>query len=136
MVHHANGSDHCASCELKLRDAHPRLVEWFRLIKANHPDAHLSWTFRDEASQEQAVREGKSKLHFPKSAHNAMRDGKPCARAMDLFQLDQAGKAQFQRPWYVALAKELESRCAPLIWGGHWKSLGDLDHLELDSTVL
>lgn len=112
----------CALCELKLESAHHELGTWFRDLKSRNPSVHVSWAFRDEASQEQAFTDGKTKLHFPGSAHN-----KTPAMAVDIFQIDDTGKAIWDPVFCAKVAQESPS----LKWGGSWKSLGDNDHFEL-----
>jgi hypothetical protein len=134
MAHHKHGPI-CPLCEEKKKEAHYLIAEWFDAIKAEIPDAHISCTFRSKADQEKAVEEKKSKAHWPTSAHNHMRDGKPCARAMDLFRLTPGGSASFARDFYQDCAKVLDDQCAPLFWGyDQWG--WDLPHFQLKKDVL
>jgi len=64
-----------------------------------------------------------------------MKDGKPCARAMDLFQLRLDNVAAWQRSYFVAVSSFLASNCTSVFWGGNFKSLGDLDHFQLHPIV-
>lgn len=117
----------CPLCELKLIKADPVLSNWYRTkVKMNWKDAHISWAYRDEASQEEAFLDGKTKLHYPNSAHN-----QTPARALDLFQLSPDGKAVFDPGFYYAVNEMNEKEDTQIKWGGKFKTLGDLDHFEL-----
>lgn len=122
MLHHVNGPV-CPSCEDKLSHAHEKLVDWFKLhVKPTYPDMHVSWSFRDEASQEDAVLRGASKLHWPNSPHN-----KTPALALDLFQLDKGGAR-----WDVGIFHTLSLTIPEgFKWGGDFNSLSDTDHFEV-----
>lgn len=122
MARHT-GDSVCPSCEEKLATAHSKLGDFFRLAKAKYPDLHVSWAYRDQASQDQAFTDGKSKLKFPDSAHN-----KTPSLAIDLFQIDEQGLAVFDG---VRMAKVCEEFGQGIKWGGQWRSLGDSDHFEL-----
>lgn len=133
-LHHLEGAS-CPLCEEKLAEAHPELVKWYRKkVKAFKPEAHISCSYRGEADQAQAVQEGKSRLAFPHSPHNKTGpDGKPEARALDLFVLE-GGLARFPSLWYTAIAATAVMAKDPILWGGTWKKLGDLDHFQLEVT--
>lgn len=121
----------CPLCEEKKQLAHPILQKWWDAIKLQFKDAHLSWTFRDEADQDIAFNNGKSKLRFPNSAHN-----KTPARAMDIFQINATGVACFMRPYYQDINDFLQENQAPIYWGGHWIGLGDTDHFQLNQNIV
>lgn len=133
MSKHANGTPACAACEAKLKDAHHDLGEWFRdHVKSKYPDAHISWSFRDQANQDQCFSDGKSKLKFPMSAHNKSDDaGNPCSMALDLFQLDYNGVARWAFGYFRNIADDAEALGLPIFWGGKWPHLGDSDHYSL-----
>jgi hypothetical protein len=125
----------CPSCETKLCQAHVSLRDWFHKVKAANPNVHISWSYRGQEDQEKAFQEGKSKLHYPDSAHNKVgQDEQPCARALDLFQIDEDGVARFSPPFYAKLAAQCLDDRDPIRWGGTFKSLGDKDHFELASS--
>lgn len=129
-VHHANDVPACPLCEQKLKQAHPQIAAWFRdVVKPAFPEAHVSWSFRDQKSQNEACAEGKSKLPWPKSAHNACdASGVPCAKALDLFQLASNGMALWHWNFFKQISVLLTS---DMKWGGIWKELGDFDHFSL-----
>ena len=127
MSKHANGVPECPACSEKLVLAHPDLASWFReKVKPKYPDAHISWSFRDKESQEQAFLDGKSKLHFPNSAHN-----KTPAEALDLFELDVNGIGRWAYGYFRDIAEMASIDKDPIFWGGHYTHLGDGDHYAL-----
>src|ERR1700721_882546 len=94
----------CPRCEDKLKDAHPKMAEWFRnRVKPKYPTAHVSWGYRSRADQNMMVLKKKSQLAGPRSAHNRRAaidplmpfnpaneldiNSRPCAEALDLFEL-------------------------------------------------
>jgi hypothetical protein len=126
----------CPLCEAKLQQAHSYLQGFFREKKKKYSNLHVSWSFRNKVEQEQAYLDGKTRAHFPKSPHNKMKDGKPCAEALDLFQIDEDGVARFSPLFYVKLSHECEEDKLPIVWGGNFKKLHDYDHFELDKKAL
>lgn len=126
LIPHHTSDPVCPLCELKLKDAHDKLGEWFRDMKGKHPSLHISWSYRDKASQEQAVSHGASKLHYPASAHNKMP-----SLALDVFQIDESGRASFDPVFCAKLNSESQAAGYTLKWGGQWKSLGDSDHFQI-----
>lgn len=124
-IPHHTSDPVCALCEQKLEQAHLELGSWFRDLKSRNPNVHVSWSFRDQASQEQAFSDRKTKLHFPLSAHN-----KTPALALDLFQINDKGQAIWEPVFMAKVAQESPA----LKWGGNWKSLGDNDHFEINCT--
>jgi hypothetical protein len=125
----------CPLCTQKLTLAHADIKDWFGKVRGPFPNAHISWTFRDRDSQEQAFSDGRSKLHFPESAHNISdMNGDPCARAIDLFVLDEDGIGTWPPAFFSAVEAFNQTLQAPLMWGGLWKSLGDRDHWQLQQS--
>lgn len=111
--------------------AHPDLAKWFReIVKPKFNDCHISWSYRGRDDQEKAFLDGKSKLHFPLSAHNKSDDqGNACAMALDLFELDYNGIAR----WAWGYFRSIAQMSPELRWGGDFKDLGDSDHFELST---
>lgn len=128
MAKHASG-DSCPSCQEKIKTAHPYVQEWWGKVKKAHPEAHISWAFRDEKSQNAAYREGKSKLEWPDSPHNHEENGQPCSLALDLFQLSTQGNAIWNYAWFKALGEKFCGQGSGMRWG--IKSLGDYDHYQM-----
>jgi hypothetical protein len=126
----------CPLCEDKLSRAHPYLREWFTTkIKPKFPQAHVSWSYRGEADQNAFFAADKTKLRFPDSKHNATVDGKPCARALDLFELVDNGTARYSPAFFFSINQQNEHFGEPLKWGGTFKNFGDGDHFELLDMV-
>lgn len=123
----------CPSCEEKLKTANAYLCTWFlESVKPMYPDCHVSWAFRGMEDQEKAFKDGKSKLHFPLSLHNYTDEkGYPRARAIDLFQIDEIGRAVFSRKFYSLINDDIKKAELDIKWGGEFKSLGDFDHFEM-----
>lgn len=119
----------CPSCQDKVGNAHPYLGEWFERVQKKYPDCHIAWSYRDEKNQDEAFSTGKSRLKWPTSLHNRCKDGKPCAEALDLFQLEE-GKAIFNPIFYTKLAEECVKEQDEIIWGGYFRSISDLDHFQ------
>lgn len=134
---HENGVSSCPSCEDKLAFAHDDLATWFReRVKTKYPDCHVSWSYRGNQDQEQAFLDGKSKLHFPLSAHNKSNDqGRPCALALDLFQLDDNGVGRWGWSYFRSIADDAKAHAVPIKWGGDFKTLGDADHFEWSAAI-
>jgi len=132
---HENGKP-CERCEQKLTEANPTLVSWFYWVKSNFPDTHIAWSFRDQASQDNAFFKGLSTLTWPNSKHNVVdENGKPCAEALDLFQLGDDGKAYFLHAFYKNVHELTEKEMLPIKWGGTFKNFPDNDHFELIRPV-
>ncbi len=126
----------CAGCEKKLLQADPRIAKWFRTrVKVLKPDCHISWSFRGKEDQDDAVKEGKSEKPWPSSLHNAVQNGKPCSRALDLFRIVN-GKAEFAPGYFFAIWEASEKAGDPIRWGGKFKSIGDYCHFELSESSL
>jgi len=134
-VHHTDDPV-CELCLSKISTAHPYLQGWFKRIKQKYPSVHVSWAFRDQINQEEAFKEGKSKLHFPLSAHNHTEKTRPYSLAIDIFQIDADGMARFSPLFCAKVNADNEEANEPLLWGGKWKKLGDMDHFQIDLTKL
>lgn len=130
MTHHTSDPV-CPLCEEKLTTAHQTLQDWYRRHKVRNPNSHISWAWRGEADQNEFLKEGKTRCHYPNSPHNKFQDGKPCSLALDLFQIDEDGNARFSPKWYAKVNAENESDKEPIIWGGQFKTIGDADHFQL-----
>lgn len=87
-------------------------------------------TYRGEAEQNKAFNEGKSKLRFPHSKHNATIDGKPAARAFDCVPMkgktcQWQDKSSYNKMGEIAKNFGLE-------WGGNcFKGFIDQPHFQL-----
>lgn len=127
---HVDGES-CPSCEEKLNNVDYYLQSWFRSLKTRTPDIHISWGWRGEADQNTMLKAGLSHDAFPNSPHNAMDNGKPCSRAIDLFQQID-GKAVFDAELMKQINSFNEYSGLHLVWGGNFKTQKhDDDHFEL-----
>lgn len=136
---HVVGAE-CPGCNKKLEGGHPMLAEWFHKAKAKFPGLHISWVFRNEAEQNEAIRFGRSRSLWPTSRHNHMKNGKPYATAMDLFEI-RDGVAYWGDDFYKELQAYFKSIECPLEWGGSWKTptgrrLGDYNHWQIPHRLL
>jgi hypothetical protein len=131
---HVNG-ENCATCDLKLQGVDVTLVNWFTWVKGNHPEVHIAWGYRGEEDQHNAFLAGKSKLDYPHSPHNHMHAGTPCSLALDVFQLEPDGTAKFDPVFYAALNEETKEALYPIVWGGSFAHLVDMDHFQLSSET-
>lgn len=122
----------CPRCSDKLTQAMPQMVEWFTWLKTIFPEAHIAWSFRDEASQNDAFDRGLSKLRWPESKHNTFDiAGNPSSKALDLFALAESGAALFEAPWYTKINDENVKNNLSIRWGGNFTHFKDLDHFEM-----
>lgn len=125
----------CPGCVDRLLDADNALTEWFNEMKKARPlgehPMHVSWAFRDEETQNAEVAKGASKLHWPHSKHNFMVDGVPRARALDIFQEDESGRAIFDPIFCAKVNAASIASGHTLRWGGSFHDLGDSGHFEL-----
>jgi hypothetical protein len=133
MPKHQNGS-FCPSCEEKLLQARPYLIQWFRRQKIAFPNLHISWSYRDKNSQEQAYAQGKTHAHYPQSPHNRVNPdtNNPESDALDLFFLTDHKKADFSENEYEKIFQNCLKYEDEIIWGGKFKSLGDFDHFQFN----
>jgi hypothetical protein len=97
-------------------------------------DVHISSSWRGPDDQNELVLSGASRLQWPLSRHNAMKNGKPCSEALDLFFLI-SGVAQF--PWkrYADINEWNQKNGESVDWGGRWKFV-DGPHYELNGAAL
>lgn len=126
---HSNGG--CEKCKEFLTQLNKELASYASDILARFPDCHISCAFRGEAEQNQAFKNGKSRLKWPNSKHNVMKDGLPCSEAIDLFQLSDLGTAIFNRDYYKTIFNFIKENQLPIAWGGLWVTFKDNPHFEL-----
>lgn len=127
LIPHHSSDPICALCEEKLAACKVELINWFHAIKSKNPSVHISWGYRDQASQEEVFSDGKSHLKFPTSAHN-----KIPSFAIDIFQINDAGKAVFDPAFCAMLAADIKAQGLPFIWGGNFRSIGDSGHFQFN----
>jgi hypothetical protein len=132
LIPHHTSDPICALCEYKLTQADPKLATWFRAVKLKYLNLHISWSYRNKEEQEQVFTEGKSLEHFPNGKHNQMMDGKPCSKALDVFPIDERGRADWDNKTIYAQIAAYNAENHPEIhWGGNFAHLHDTDHFEI-----
>lgn len=122
--HHVSGPS-CAGCNERLVSGDPVIQHFFLAVKSEHNDIHCSWVHRDKSDQEAAFASGESKLHYPNSKHNLMP-----SEAVDIFQIDDNGRAVFDGKFCAGINKRAEELGFKLRWGGSFHDLGDSGHFE------
>lgn len=129
---HAEGPA-CPLCEEKLKTAHPTIREWFLGKKAKYRNLHVSCAYRGAEEQEKAFKEHATTLHYPESKHNHTEGGKPCSLAVDVFQIDEDGRARFSSLFCAKLNAENQAEGLKIRWGGtfHLKHGNDGCHFEV-----
>lgn len=136
MKHHAFGT----RSEACLATVDPRLAHLCREVLNISPfDLAVVCGRRSKEDQERAVREGRSKVHWPHGNHNTEHPGDR-ARAVDVcpVPVDWTDKRRFyiMGGLFLAVADRLGIR---IRWGGDWNGNGiltdqrfdDLPHIEL-----
>lgn len=121
----------CPLCRYKLAAAHPALVSWFLGLKSRHPEVHVQWSWRGEAAQDRAVREGRSQIGWPNSLHNAYMSTLPQSLALDLVFRDDLGVLIYPYKRFADIDEDNRGRRLPILWGGQFKKLGDFTHFQL-----
>jgi len=105
----------------KLISAHPELQHLFNeVIKVI--DCTVVFGHRDEEEQEEMVRKGYSKLHYPSSKHN-----KKPSLAVDVvpYPIDWEDRERFV--YLAGIVKGIASQLQIKIrWGGDWNNNNDL----------
>lgn len=151
MNHHTSDPV-CPLCEEKLAMAYQPLADWFRSrVKTRFKDAHVSWSFRNKQEQDACVADGASKLLWPKSAHNNSvpidykqtfsiyifgPNSKPCALALDLFQINAAFPNGCWDPkFYYDLNDLNHQNGSPILSGVEWRKFGDAGHFQWDGPI-
>jgi hypothetical protein len=132
-MEHVKNTD-CPGCKKRTDTACLELQSWFwKFIKPNYPDVHVSWGYRGKEDQEKEFAEGATRAHYPKSPHNRTnpKNGQPESYALDLFQ--QINGKYVSDPVFFAKLDDIsrkEGYC--LIWGGNFKSIGDSNHFQFN----
>lgn len=113
----------------RLYTCHPKLITLFKMVLGER-DCIILCGFRNEADQNKAFDEGKSKLRWPKGNHN-----KQPSRAVDVapFPLNWDDEQSFRD--LAGIVKQ-QAACLGIKvnWGGDWHSFKDLPHWELDES--
>ena len=110
----------------KLSTCHPDLQKLFNEV-IKHFDCKVICGHRGQIDQDLAYTQGKSKLKWPQSMHNATP-----AEATDVipFPVDfkDIHKFYYFGGFVVATAIQLK---IPVVWGGSWTKFVDMPHYEL-----
>lgn len=132
----------CPRCDSMLESGVKELQDWFYEIKVAFPDAHVSCVWRNESWQNALFEDGKSRKRWPDSKHNKMVGDKPASEAMDLFELNDHGEAEFRLGYYKQIAEWLKDQEAPIRCGVDWNGDGidnekwrDPPHFEIKSDT-
>lgn len=114
----------------RLKTCHPLLKHLFQQVVERY-DCSILTGHRTKASQNKAVREGKSKLAWPKGNHN-----KKPSLAVDVapYPIDWQNTKRFYHfaGFVQGLANELH---IPIRWGGDWDRDFDLDDQTFNDLV-
>lgn len=129
MIHQITGE--CHGCKDKLLGVHIALFDWFYWLKEEYPQIHISCGFRGEKEQNEVFAAGKSRLKWPRSMHNKTLDDIPCSQAIDLFRIDEFGKAHFEEALYREIIEKTLREGYPIEWGGNFVTLKDFVHFQL-----
>lgn len=131
-INHHTEETACPLCYEKLGLCDPFLTLIYKVIKSEFPDVHISWGFRDKFDQDECFKLKKSRLQWPYSMHNVMKDGKPSSRAIDLFRINDLGKAEFERSYFLQIAQFLYKNTDRIQWSGDWQNdFKESDHYQL-----
>jgi peptidoglycan L-alanyl-D-glutamate endopeptidase CwlK len=114
----------------KLKDCHDALKVIVEEL-ANVKNFVVCCGFRGEKEQNEAFKNGNSKLKFPLSRHNEFP-----SRAVDLAPCNDGGVIDWNNiDAFKDLAKEFKriakEKNIKIVWGGDWKSFKDYPHYEL-----
>lgn len=133
-LHHTNDADLCPMCEEKLRSACPVMVAWFRWLRTNRKDAHVSWAFRDEEDQDRMYNQHLTMRKWPDSRHNVVDEqGNPSSEALDLFRLVN-GMAEFHVDWYTEISNDSKAAGLAVEWAGDWQHFKEFDHFQKEKV--
>lgn len=114
----------------QLRTCHPRLQTLMQAV-VEHYDNKITEGHRNEADQNKAVREGKSKLLFPKGNHNSYP-----SRALDAYPypIDMKDVKRFYH--FAGFVQGMAAAMGIGIrWGGDWDSDKDLNDQSFNDLV-
>ena len=129
----SNEKPTCPRCQSFLSGLSFVMQDFYLWVVKNYPDMHIAQGARSEVDQHSDFLSGKSKLDWPKSAHNNTKDGLPFSEAIDLFVLGANGDAEFPISRYQDLYNMAIMANQPVEWGGSWTTLKDYDHFQNSS---
>lgn len=110
----------------RLYTCHPKLVTLFKCV-LNEADCIIICGHRNEADQNKAFDEGKSKRRWPTGEHNSMP-----SRAVDVmpWPLDWKDEAR-TKEFAKVVKRQAECLGIQVVHGGDWADFVDLPHWEL-----
>lgn len=123
---HSNENATCEKCEeimARYPGLDPDLAQWFRNLRGTHLDCHTSCAGRGSVDQESCFTAGTSEAHWTQSAHN-------WNQALDLFKLDENGKAQWPPMWYNDFLRNDPAIGDWLTWGATWTTFKEYPHVQ------
>jgi peptidoglycan LD-endopeptidase CwlK len=114
--------DQLSTCDIRLQRLFNEVIKEF--------DCSIIVGHRGRDAQEAAFQTGNSKVHYGESLHNYEPS---CAVDVVPFPLNWENQDSFKAMAAVVkrVAAELE---IPIVWGGDWLHLHDMDHFELTDT--
>ena len=119
-------SNRCrGECHLKLQRVLDEAIQNY--------DFAVIWGYRNREEQERAFLSGNSKARFGQSRHNVMP-----SRAFDVIPYPKGFKASDAEFYFLAtviMAAAIRVN-VQIKWGGHFRSIKDLAHFELDPRKL
>lgn len=112
--------DNLKQCDKRLQKVAHKAIESFDFV--------VTCGHRGKAAQDKAFAEGKSKLRFPHSLHNATP-----SRAFDAapYPIDWNDIAAFDKMGKV-MKEAAKAVGVKIVWGGDWRGLVDRPHIQLD----
>lgn len=124
----------CPYCEKLLETADPELQHWFREdVKPRHQSAHVYCAWRGQKEQDADVASGASEKPWPTSDHNQMEGGKPCSKALDIFEISEKGIGRWDERFFRQLDMENKAAKRPIKCGFKRKDgrVWDTNHFAL-----
>ena len=120
--------------EERLGTCHYDIQRVVRLVMSKQVmDFSVLCGHRGKEDQNRAVREGHSRLRWPRSRHNRMPSLAVdlCAYPIDDFDDDNTARTKSLAHLVIQYGKGIG---VPLFWGGRWQSFPDIYHFQLPST--
>lgn len=125
----------CYSCEAFISGLSYVMQDFVLWVFKNYPTCHIAQGWRSEDQQHADFLDGKSQLDWPRSPHNNQELGRPFSEAVDLFFLDEHGKALFPVDKYQELNNQVQLSGHKVDWGGDFPTFKDSDHWQNSSWM-
>lgn len=126
----------CDGCETFLLNLSPVMRSFSAWIFKTYTDIHICQGFRSEADQHADFLSGKSRLDYPRSAHNNIANGEPSSEAIDVFILNPDGTASWPLERFKELHLDALEAKQPVYWGGLWPGFPDSDHWQNSAWIV